>query len=87
MAHELGHVLGLDHVGASGAVMAFRYDERHPGLTEGDVVGAQRIYGLPRFLRRDRPAVNLVSAPARSPARSWPANRLRGLAPRASQGA
>ena len=61
LAHEIGHVIGLDHVGASGAVMAFRYDERHVGLTRGDVVGAQRIYGLPAFLRRKR-ELNLVSA-------------------------
>ena len=61
LAHELGHVIGLDHVGPSGAVMAFRYDEKHMGLTRGDVVGAQRIYGLPSFLRRKRKAVNLVS--------------------------
>ena len=61
LAHELGHVIGLGHSGPSGAIMAFRYDERHDGLTAGDVVGAQRIYGLPAFLRPERPELNLVS--------------------------
>ena len=53
LAHELGHVIGLDHTGPRGAVMAFRYDEKHPGLSAGDIQGAQRLYGLPAFLRAD----------------------------------
>ena len=48
LLHELGHVIGLDHTGASGSVMAFRYDEKHDGLTVGDVAGARKLYGLPR---------------------------------------
>ena len=51
LAHELGHVIGLDHTGPRGAVMAFRYDEQHRGLSAGDIRGAQRLYGLPTFLR------------------------------------
>lgn len=51
LAHELGHVIGLDHTGPRGAVMAFRYDEQHRGLAAGDIQGAQRLYGLPTFLR------------------------------------
>lgn len=50
LAHELGHVIGLDHSGPRGAVMAFRYDEKHRELSPGDVAGAQRLYGLPRTL-------------------------------------
>ena len=68
LLHEFGHVIGLDHIGPSGAVMGFRYDERHSGLTRGDVIGAQRLYGLPTFLaprvpenRALDPVLNLVS--------------------------
>ena len=53
LAHELGHVIGLDHTGPRGAVMAFRYEERHRGLSAGDIQGAQRLYGLPAFLRAE----------------------------------
>ena len=60
LAHEIGHVIGLDHVGATGAVMGFRYDEAHTSLAAGDVIGVQRLYGLPTYLRK--PAVTLVSA-------------------------
>ncbi len=48
--HEIGHVLGLDHPGARGHVMAFRYLEDVSGLTAGDIAGAQSLYG-----RRERP--------------------------------
>lgn len=45
LAHELGHVLGLDHPSAQGHVMSFRYSETNRGLTEGDRKGAVRLYG------------------------------------------
>lgn len=45
LAHELGHVLGLDHPSAQGHVMSFRYSELNRGLTEGDREGAVRLYG------------------------------------------
>lgn len=45
LTHEIGHAIGLDHPGARGHVMSFRYDEAHPGLTAGDMLGARSIYG------------------------------------------
>ncbi len=45
LTHEIGHAIGLDHPGARGHVMSFRYDEAHAGLTAGDVLGARTIYG------------------------------------------
>lgn len=45
LTHEIGHAIGLDHPGARGHVMSFRYDEAHSGLTPGDVLGARAIYG------------------------------------------
>ena len=61
LAHELGHVIGLDHSGTAGAVMAFRYDEKHPRLAPGDVVGAQRLYG-PSLAVRAKARVALASS-------------------------
>ena len=43
--HEIGHILGLDHPGARGHVMAFRYLETNTALSEGDIAGAVHIYG------------------------------------------
>ena len=43
--HEIGHAIGLDHPGASGAVMAFRYDEGVRELQPSDIAGVQRLYG------------------------------------------
>ena len=43
--HEVGHAIGLDHPDASGAVMAFRYDERVRELQPSDIAGVQRLYG------------------------------------------
>lgn len=48
LAHELGHVLGLDHPSAQGHVMSFRYSESNRGLTDGDRNGAIRLYGSRR---------------------------------------
>lgn len=45
LTHEIGHAIGLDHPGARGSVMAFRYDELHSGLSAGDIVGVTAIYG------------------------------------------
>lgn len=45
MAHEIGHAIGLDHPSASGQLMSYRYDERHPGLQPGDIEGAVTLYG------------------------------------------
>jgi hypothetical protein len=43
--HEIGHAIGLDHPGRSGAVMAYRYDERVKQLTSTDVAAVQKLYG------------------------------------------
>jgi Matrixin len=50
--HEIGHTIGLDHPGASGEVMGFRYDEKVRTLQDGDVAAVRRLYGLPRSASR-----------------------------------
>lgn len=47
MAHEIGHAIGLDHPGAEGQLMSYRYVERVRGLRPGDAAGAAQLYGLP----------------------------------------
>ena len=46
--HEIGHTIGLDHPGASGEVMGFRYDEKVRALQDGDIEAVRRLYGAPR---------------------------------------
>ncbi len=43
--HEVGHAIGLDHPDSTGAVMAFRYDERVRELQPSDIAGVQKLYG------------------------------------------
>lgn len=43
--HEIGHAIGLDHPGAAGALMGFRYDEKLEGPTASDSGAAQELYG------------------------------------------
>jgi hypothetical protein len=43
--HEIGHTIGLDHPGRTGALMAFRYDERATDLQPSDVAAVQALYG------------------------------------------
>jgi hypothetical protein len=50
-AHEIGHAIGLDHPGASGSLMGFRYDEKIDGPQAGDIAAAQLLYGPPRSRR------------------------------------
>ena len=45
--HEIGHAIGLDHPGAAGALMGFRYDEKLKGPTPGDSEAARKLYGSP----------------------------------------
>ncbi len=45
--HEIGHAIGLDHPDSTGAVMAFRYDERVRDLQQSDIDGVQKLYGAP----------------------------------------
>lgn len=49
-AHEIGHAIGLDHLGREGGVMGFAYREliRSPAelrLAPGDVAAVARLYG------------------------------------------
>lgn len=45
LAHEIGHAIGLDHPGAAGQLMGYRYDELHSTLQQGDILGVRRLYG------------------------------------------
>jgi Matrixin len=46
--HEIGHAIGLDHPGGSGALMGYRYDERLHELQPSDIATAQQLYGVVR---------------------------------------
>lgn len=52
IAHEIGHAIGLDHPGAAGQLMSYRYDERQGGLQTGDIQGAALLYGARPGARR-----------------------------------
>lgn len=52
LTHEIGHAIGLDHPGPRGHLMSFRYDEKRDGLSPGDVLGANVIYGSPAVQQR-----------------------------------
>lgn len=46
LAHEVGHAIGLDHPGASGALMAYSNQGALDALMPGDVAGARALYGV-----------------------------------------
>lgn len=43
--HEIGHAIGLDHPGPTGALMGFRYTETARGLQPGDIEAVRKLYG------------------------------------------
>ena len=45
LAHEIGHVLGLDHPGPEGELMSFEYGTHFDGLKPGDMAGIVALYG------------------------------------------
>ena len=47
LAHEIGHVIGLDHPGPRGQLMGYRYSEDPAVLNPGDIAGARLLYGPP----------------------------------------
>jgi hypothetical protein len=66
LAHEIGHAIGLDHPGATGALMAFRNQGLLEALRPGDVAGALALYGPSS--RGDRlPAVRRARAAGAPP--------------------
>jgi hypothetical protein len=48
LAHEIGHAIGLDHPGATGALMAYRNQGVLDALRPGDIAGALALYGPPQ---------------------------------------
>jgi len=44
-AHELGHVLGLDHAWGHDKLMRFQYEERFQSPQPADIAGAAFLYG------------------------------------------
>lgn len=48
LAHEIGHVLGLDHPSPSGELMSFEYGGRLEGLQPGDIAEIVALYGPSR---------------------------------------
>jgi hypothetical protein len=45
LAHEIGHLLGLDHPGPNGELMSFEYGAKSDALQSGDVAGIIALYG------------------------------------------
>lgn len=45
LTHEIGHAIGLDHPNVQGHVMSYKYHESREGLSDGDVLGAVKLYG------------------------------------------
>jgi hypothetical protein len=45
LAHEIGHAIGLDHPGATGALMGYSNQDDIDAPMPGDVAGAVALYG------------------------------------------
>jgi hypothetical protein len=60
LAHEIGHVLGLDHPGPEGELMSFEYGSHVDALGPGDVAGIATLYGR----RSEVPVLALNSRPS-----------------------
>lgn len=43
--HEIGHAIGLDHAGKTGAVMSYRYDEHVQEFQQSDLAAVRFLYG------------------------------------------
>ena len=63
LAHEIGHVLGLDHPGPEGELMSFEYGQKRNGLGQGDIAGITTLYG--RQSAVPELALNSKSGPVR----------------------
>jgi matrixin len=74
IAHEIGHAIGLDHPGAAGQLMSYRYDEKQPGLQPGDVKGAVLLYGARPGSQRfaTRASGSAAEAPPANGESGWP---------------
>ena len=48
LAHEIGHAIGLDHPGATGALMGYSHQGNIDNLMPGDIAGARALYGRAR---------------------------------------
>ena len=48
IAHEIGHAIGLDHPGPTGALMGYSNQGDIDRLMPGDVEGAVALYGPAR---------------------------------------
>lgn len=45
LAHEIGHAIGLDHPGPTGALMGYSNQGGLAGLMPGDIAGSVALYG------------------------------------------